>query len=131
MVLRKYLILAVIFFSASANAQRDTIPLNANWLFSINKNQETQVQPSFTNAETVNLPHTWNVIKGTEMCYGWGYYQKKLNVPSSWKNENVLLEFGAVNHTSFIYINGKKVGENIGDGFDKFYINLNGKLNYG
>ena len=42
-----------------------------------------------------------------------------------------MLEFGAINHTSFVYINGQKIAENIGDGFNKFIINLNGKLNYG
>ena len=128
---KSYGIIFLMIVSASVFAQRDTIPLNDNWLFSINKNQETLEVPSFSNAEKVNLPHTWNVQKGTEMYYGWGYYQKKLNIPSNWKNKNVVLQFGAVNHTCFIYINGKKVGENIGDGFDKFYINLNGKLNYG
>jgi beta-glucuronidase len=43
----------------------------------------------------------------------------------------VVLQFGAINHTSYVYINGKKIEENIGDGFNKFFINLNGKLNYG
>lgn len=125
------LLLLGTLLCTSVFAQRDTIPLNDNWAFSINKNLESLMVPSFANAETVNLPHTWNVEKGTEMYYGWGYYQKKLKVPSSWKNKNVVLQFGAINHTSVIYVNGKKAGENIGDGFDKFYINLDGKLNYG
>ena len=128
---KSWVVIAAMILSASAFAQRDTIPLNDNWSFAINKNPEMQISTSFADAETVSIPHTWNVKKGTEMYYGWGYYQKKINIPSNWKNKNVVLEFGAVNHTSFIYINGKKVGENIGDGFDKFYINLNGKLNYG
>lgn len=124
-------IIILIFISVAVFAQRDTIPLNDNWLFTINKNQETQALPSFFNAKKVNLPHTWKVEKGTEMYYGWGYYQKKINIPSDWKNKNVVIQFGAVNHTCFIYLNGKKVGENIGDGFDKFFVNFNGKLNYG
>ncbi|GAA4750086.1 hypothetical protein GCM10023229_33410 [Flavisolibacter ginsenosidimutans] len=41
------------------------------------------------------------------------------------------MEFDAVNHTSFIYVNGNKVAENTGDGFNKFYVNLNDKINYG
>ncbi len=131
MLLQPFFALLGFFLCISAFAQRDTITLNDNWLFSINKNQGTALEPSFANAEKANLPHTWNVKKGTEMYYGWGYYQKKLMVPSSWKNKNVVLQFGAVNHTCFIYVNGKKAGENIGDGFDKFFVNLNGKLNYG
>jgi beta-glucuronidase len=127
---KSYTFIIAMFITTSAFAQRDTIPLNENWLFVTNKNQQ-QVQPSFANAKTVNLPHTWNVGQGTEMYYGWAYYQKKIKVPSVWKNKNVVLQFGAVNHTSFIYVNGKKAGENIGDGFDKFFVSLKGKLDYG
>lgn len=47
---------------------------------------------------------------------------KKLTVPKSWKNKNVVLQFGAINHTSFIYVNGIKVDENIGDGFNNFLL---------
>ncbi|MEO5649854.1 MAG: glycoside hydrolase family 2 TIM barrel-domain containing protein, partial [Ginsengibacter sp.] len=131
MPIKIYFSILAMVVGASVYAQRDTILLNDDWLFSINKNQDALAEPDRSNAETVNLPHTWNVEKENEMHYGWGYYQKKLNVPSSWKNRNVVLQFGAVNHTSFIYVNGKKVGENIGDGFDKFFINLNGKVKYG
>ncbi len=131
MLVKNYLFLIAVSLSTSVFAQRDTISINNGWLFSINTKTDALVEPSFANAQTVNLPHTWNVEKGSEMHYGWGYYQKKLDVPSSWKNKNVVLQFGAVNHTSVIYVNGKKVGENIGDGFDKFFINLDGKVNYG
>ncbi len=124
-------LLAAMISGASVFAQRDTISLNDNWLFSTNKSTGQQMEPSFANAEVVNIPHTWNVQKGTEMYYGWGYYQKTFKVPADWKNKNVVLQFGAVNHTAFIYVNGKKAGENIGDGFDKFYINLNRKVKYG
>ena len=124
-------LLAAMISGASVFAQRDTISLNDNWLFSTNKSTGQQMEPSFANAEVVNIPHTWNVQKGTEMYYGRGYYQKTFKVPADWKNKNVVLQFGAVNHTAFIYVNGKKAGENIGDGFDKFYINLNRKVKYG
>ncbi len=130
MFLKDYLFFIGMGLSITVFAQRDTIPLNNNWLFSINSKPDALVEPSFANAKTVKLPHTWNVEKGSEMHNGWGYYQKKLNVPSSWKNKNIVLQFGAVNHTAVIYVNGKKVGENVGDGFDKFSVNLDGKINY-
>lgn len=124
-----------ILFVSLAFAQRDTIAVNDNWQFKIDKGSEGTTQKwyenNLSNARTVSVPHTWNVETGTEMYYGLAWYQKKVNIPAAWKNKNVVLQFGAINHTSFIYINGKKVAENIGDGFDKFYVNLNGKLNYG
>ncbi|HEY9363982.1 MAG TPA: sugar-binding domain-containing protein [Chitinophagaceae bacterium] len=124
-----------IFFIAGAFAQRDTIQINNDWQFTLDKNTEGVNQNWFIlnlpNARTISLPHTWNVEPESEMYYGWAWYQKKLNIPSSWKNKNIVLQFGAVNHTCVIYVNGKKVSENIGDGFNKFFIDLTGKLNYG
>ncbi len=116
-------------------AQRDTIALNINWQFAVDKNavglNDKWYEGVLKNTRTVNLPHTWNIEDENQNHYGWGWYQQKINAPSNWKNKNVVLQFGAINHTSYIYINGKKVDENIGDGFNKFFINLNGKLNYG
>jgi beta-galactosidase len=124
-----------ILFVSVAFAQRDTIAINNDWQFKIDKDNEGTAQKwyenNLSNARTVSVPHTWNVESGTEMYYGLAWYQKKLNIPAAWKNKKVVLQFGAINHTSFIYINGKKVAENIGDGFDKFYVNLDRKLNYG
>ena len=129
---------SIIFFlaiSLFANAQRDTIYINNDWQFTTDKGgegvQQQWFQQALPNSRTVQLPHTWNVEEANQNHYGWAWYQKKLNIPAAWKAKNVVLQFGAVNHTSYIYINGKKVAENIGDGFDKFYINLNSKLNYG
>jgi beta-galactosidase len=124
-----------ILFVSVAFAQRDTIAINNDWQFKIDKSNEGTTQKwyenNLSNARTVSVPHTWNVEAGTEMYYGLAWYQKKLNIPAAWKSKNVVLQFSAINHTSFIYINGKKVAENIGDGFDKFYVNLDRKLNYG
>ncbi len=116
-------------------AQRDTISVNNDWQFTIDKNAAGMANNWFEkklpNARTVQIPHTWNVEDANQNHYGFGWYQKVITVPSNWKNKNVVLQFGAINHTAFIYVNGKKVDENIGDGFNKFFINLNGKLNYG
>ena len=83
------------------------------------------------NKRSVQLDNTGNNEEENQNHYGWGLYQKKINIPYNWKTKNVVLEFGAINHSSFVYVNGKKVTENIGDGFNKFIINLNSKLEYG
>ena len=135
--MKKYILtaLGLTLIKVAVFAQRDTITLNDNWQFAIDKKAEgikdNWFQKSLPGKRTVHLPHTWNIEEENQNHYGWGWYQKKLDVPANWKNKNVLLQFGAINHTSFIYINGKKIDENIGDGFSKFIINLNGKLNYG
>lgn len=133
--MKKYFTLVAILFFNAAEAQRDTIAINSDWQFSIDKkgegNAEKWFEKSLPAARVVGLPHTWNIEEENQNHYGWGWYQKKLTVPANWKNKNVVLQFGAINHTSVIYVNGKKVDENMGDGFNKFFINLNGKLNYG
>ncbi len=124
-----------LFAGFTSSAQRDTVELNSGWNFRIDTNDEGNKAEWFkrtlNDAKTVTLPHTWNVEEGTNNHYGWGWYQKKMMIPASWKNKHVVLQFEAVNHTSYIYVNGKKAGENLGDGFNKFFIDLDGKLDYG
>jgi len=116
-------------------AQRDTLAFNTGWRFTADKNSvgftQKWYETSLPEARTVTVPHTWNIEDENQNHYGWGWYQKKVNIPANWKNKNVVLDFGAINHTSLVYLNGKKVAENTGDGFNKFIINLTGKLAYG
>ena len=130
-----HIFILACFFAPAAFAQRDTININAGWKFSVDKNANGITQKWFKkdlpNSKTVHLPHTWNVEDENQNHYGWGWYEKRLSIPRNWKNKNVVLEFGAVNHTSIIYINGKKLYENTGDGFNKFFVRLDNNLNYG
>lgn len=132
---RSFFLLLSLFFYENLLAQRDTIAIKSNWQFTTDKKAEgldnKWFEKKLPDSRSVNLPHTWNIEEENQNHYGWGWYQKKIAVPSNWKNKNVVLQFGAINHTSFIYVNGKKFEENIGDGFNKFFVNLNEKLNYG
>lgn len=129
---RYLLFLSLLLVSYDIFAQRDTLAANDNWLFVIDKKGEGTTGKWFEKFPeatlAVNLPHTWNIEEATQNHYGWGWYQKKVNVPSNWKNKTVQLQFGAVNHTAYIYLNGKKIDEHIGDGFNQFSVNLSGKL---
>jgi len=135
MFLKSFFSLVLIFTHFASIAQRDTIAVNTDWQFTIDKNAignaENWFAKSLPGSRSVNLPHTWNIEEENQNHYGWGWYQKKMTLPANWKNKNVMLEFGAINHTSLVYVNGRKIAENIGDGFNKFIINLNGKLDYG
>lgn len=118
-----------------AFSQRQTIVISNGWQFAVDKSAVGMVQNWQANplagAKIVNLPHTWNVEDENQMHYGWGWYQRTINVPASWRDKNVVIEFRGVNHTSHVYVNGSKVGENLGDGFNKFAIDITGKVNYG
>lgn len=121
-----------LLFHSFSFAQRDTIAFNDNWQFAIYPDG-TQIKATgpLPDSKIVTLPHTWNVEDQYQNHYGWGWYQKTFLIPVAWKNKNVVLEFGAINHSSLFLLNGKKIAENTGDGFDKIIIPLNGKLNYG
>lgn len=124
-----------VLISKFSYSQRDTVALNTGWTFAIDKQNvgmnDKWYSGTLNKAKAVTLPHTWNVEKENENHYGWAWYQKTISIPSGWKNKNVVLQFGAINHTSIIYVNGIKIHENIGDGFTKFSVNLNGKVLYG
>lgn len=132
---RSFLTTSLLILNCVLFAQRDTIALNGDWQFAIDKNSEGVMgkwyERSLAASRAVHIPHTWNIEEDNQNHYGWGWYQKRFTVPAKWKGKNVALQFGAVNHTSIIYINGKQVDENIGDGFSKFFIDLNDKLDYG
>lgn len=124
-----------LLFCASLFAQRDTIELNDQWQFKPDLFAKGMVERWYEqlidSTCNVQLPHTWNIDERTQQHYGWGWYQKKIMIPAEWENKNVVIQFGAINHSGIIYVNGNKISENIGDGFNKFRVNLNGKLKYG
>ena len=135
MFLKKCCLFLSLLCSAGALAQRDTLALNQDWLFAIDKQgeglQAEWYKQDLPGGRRVQLPHTWNVEEAHQSHYGWGWYQQKIQVPAGWKGKSVVLQLGAINHTSHLYLNGRKVAENIGDGFSKFYVPLDGHLLYG
>ncbi|KAI8930893.1 hypothetical protein NX059_011908 [Plenodomus lindquistii] len=59
----------------------------------------------------------------------WSWYQTSFDVPSSWSSSNkVLLNFGAVDYNSTIYVNGKVAGSHTG-GYFEFSIDVTPYLN--
>lgn len=126
----------LILFYCNGYAQRITLDINKKWLFATDQKNEGVRQQWFAHpltrgAQEVNLPHTWNVDSVNQNYYGLSWYQKRFTIPFGWKNKNVTLNFGAINHTSVIYLNGKKIAEHIGDGFNAFSVSLNGKMRLG
>ncbi|MDP3392182.1 glycoside hydrolase family 2 protein [Sediminibacterium sp.] len=137
-MIRIKLIYFLVFICSSQSllfAQRDTIAMNSNWQFVIDKNSdgfksEWYMQP-LTKARTVAIPHTWNIEDSNQTHYGWAWYQKELQIPTNYKSKQVVIEFGAINHTAHIYLNGIKVAEHIGDGFNKFKVDISKQIKAG
>lgn len=124
----RVIVLLMVMLSVQLSAQRDTLKVNTGWKFKIQKESiEVPTTLNFTGlsaAESVTVPHTWNVKDATQNHYGLAWYQKNLDIPATWKNKRIKLVFGAINHTAYFYLNGKKIAENIGDGFNKIELDL-------
>ncbi|WP_025724397.1 glycoside hydrolase family 2 protein [Acholeplasma granularum] len=56
------------------------------------------------------------------------WYQKSLLIPKDW-NQQVILNFEAVDYITRVYINGQFVGENVG-GYNRFSFDITPYLNY-
>lgn len=55
------------------------------------------------------------------------WYQRVFTVPSSWKDQRVLLHFGAVDWRTTVWVNGKKIGIHEG-GYDPFTFDITAAL---
>lgn len=58
------------------------------------------------------------------------WYRRDIEIPDAWKEGRVLLHFGAVDHTSHIYLNGKEVFTHIG-GYSSFAVDITDSLTDG
>jgi beta-galactosidase/beta-glucuronidase len=58
------------------------------------------------------------------------WYNRTFSLPSTFKNNNVLLHFGAVDWRSEVYVNGKLAGSHEG-GYDPFYFDITELLKSG
>jgi len=111
------------------------ISMNDAWTF-ITDPKETGLSAGWNaglpqNAETVKVPHTWNLMKGLEQYQGLGWYQKKFTVPADWKNKNVQIKFAAVYHDAVIYLNGIKVRAHLNSGYTTFYADIANHVKFG
>lgn len=76
------------------------------------------------------VPSSYNDIKEEKSLrdhYGWVFYQRTFMIPASWRDERLILRFGAVTHGARVYLNGKLVCQHQG-GFLPFETEISGKI---
>ncbi|HTG66945.1 MAG TPA: glycoside hydrolase family 2 TIM barrel-domain containing protein [Flavobacterium sp.] len=118
------------FYKADKETVRKTISLNGNWNFSIDSlslgesNHWEIIGLPKNTSRIVSVPHVWNVEKGLENYAGNCWYEREFEVPESDLQKTVRIQFDAVYHDAVVYINGKKAGEHIGSGYNRFFINI-------
>ena len=60
--------------------------------------------------------------------YSW--YQTKFNVPNDWNNQNVLINFGAVDYEATVFVNGKNATFHRG-GYTRFVADITQWIQFG
>lgn len=98
--------------------------INQNWLFikeDLPDAAEKLLAPS--QAEAVNLPHTWNQYDGqdggNDYYRGGCWYQKQLELPAVGEGQELYLEFAAVNSVAEVFMDGRLLGTHAG-GYSAF-----------
>ena len=88
--------------------------LNGEWDFKIAKRKTDEL--TFEGKITVPFPPE-SKLSGVERRIKQGevlIYRRTFSIPDGFKNDKIIIHFGAVDQISEIFINGKLVGENIG-----------------
>lgn len=84
-----------------------------------------------TLGEQILVPFPWqSALSGIRRMIPTqrAWYRRLFKIPETWKNQTILLHFGAVDWESVIYINGKCVGVHKG-GYDSFSFDISPFLN--
>jgi beta-glucuronidase len=79
----------------------------------------------------VTVPHTWQTIGGSPDYVGAAWYKIEFDSPAEWKEQLVRIEFEAIFHTAYVYLNGTAVGEHVGKGYTAFTCDLSAALHPG
>jgi beta-galactosidase len=99
---------------------RRVLLVNDNW--TMRKEGKTEI---------VDLPHCYNAIDGqdggNDYYRGTCVYSKRLDLTQVKEGEEVYLEFGAVNSSADVYMDGVQLGHHDG-GYSKFRINITNHL---
>ncbi len=111
--------------------------LNGDWDFRLDPDKTGEAQgwhkPATTSGgwRTVTVPHTWQIEAGNTEYMGAGWYRRPFDVPRSWQDRAVRVEFEAVFHTATVWVNGAEVGQHNGKGYTAFVFDLWPHLRFG
>lgn len=100
----------------------DWVNLNGQWTFEMDFGSSGE-QRGWTNTKGLSKKITVPFCPESELS-GIGYtdfipcvwYQRNINIPAEWNGKKILLQFGAADYETKVYVDGKMVGEHKGAG---------------
>lgn len=97
------------------------ISLDGTWQF-LHSSADRPADP--VKVRSINVPGPWQAqFKDLRMRAGIGIYQREFEVPEGWREGRVFLHFGAVFHSTRVWINGIPAGTSEG-GFLPFFFDV-------
>jgi len=103
--------------------------LNGSWQYNILPKSQEAIPASYSGNILVPFA-VESALSGVGKTVGKDsvlWYEKTVTIPTSYKKNNVLLHFGAVDWLCDVYVNGKKIGTHQG-GYDPFSFDISAAL---
>ncbi len=136
------IILMALALPLLAWPQREEIPLNQGWKFSLKPETEISATDGW---ESVDIPHTWNALdaqnnteplpgregkKKNTYHRGVGWYAKSFQAPAEWEGKRLFVRFEAASIVATVYLNGEILGDHKG-AFTAFCFELTDYVKWG
>jgi hypothetical protein len=117
--------------------RKEWMCLNGKWDYMGGKQVASALNPNKPiefdgKTEQILVPYCpESVISGIERKQEINlWYRRNVEIPSAWKDKQVILHFDAVDHDATIFVNGKKAGTHAG-GYDAFSLDITAFLKPG
>jgi len=129
--MNRFLLVPVLAFlmtwmSASGQEVRSKLNINREWKFVLEDAKGAE-SPNYNDVQwdDVSLPHSFSIpyFMWSKVYTGYGWYRKVIDIPASWRDKNVTLEFEGAFIESEVFVNGSFVGKHVG-GYTGFYFDI-------
>jgi hypothetical protein len=104
--------------------------LNGLWDYQITNKQSEQIPASWQGKIMVPFPIESSLsgvmeplLPGQRL-----WYHRKIIIPEDWKDNRILLHFGAADWKTTVYLNGRELGADLG-GYDSFTFDISSAIN--
>lgn len=115
-LLRVFLLMLSLFFSAVVLSQRTLYNFNSNWKVFVGDAKDA-ASPAFNDAswKRVTLPYAWNEDEAfkkdiVDLSTGIAWYRKTFTLPLAVKGQKIFLEFEGIRQAGDFYLNGQHIG---------------------
>jgi Glycosyl hydrolases family 2, TIM barrel domain/Glycosyl hydrolases family 2, sugar binding domain/Glycosyl hydrolases family 2 len=113
------------------------VPLDGVWRFRLDPQDRGEAagwaapEAAEDGWDKVAVPSTWQVAPKTVDYLGPAWYRREFTAAEAWRGRVVRIEFEAVYHTATVFINGKRAGEHVGQGYTAFALDITDLVEFG